>query len=100
MGVLQVPDEVLALIERQVAAGRADDGPEFLLAAVSRYVADLENEDEVTAAARAGLADVAAGRVIRIETEADGVAFWASVASRVSELVAAREQASEAVSAR
>lgn len=63
MGVVQLPDELKLLIDRQIAEGRAASEAAFLIEAVQRYAEALElDEDEIVAAADEGVADIEAGR--------------------------------------
>jgi Arc/MetJ-type ribon-helix-helix transcriptional regulator len=62
MGVVQLPDHIREIIDSQVSAGRVANEAEFLEDAVRRYASELESEDEVLAAAQAGIADIEAGR--------------------------------------
>ncbi|MFC7738708.1 hypothetical protein ACFQX4_23535 [Roseomonas sp. GCM10028921] len=63
MGVVQLPDELQRVIERQVAEGRASSPTAFLEEAVMRLVAETSaEEDEVQRAVQNGSADIEAGR--------------------------------------
>jgi predicted transcriptional regulator len=63
MGVVQLPDELQRVIERQVAEGRASSPTAFLEEAVMRLVDEtVAEEDEVQRAVQDGLADIEAGR--------------------------------------
>jgi predicted transcriptional regulator len=63
MGVVQLPDELKRLINRQVAEGRAASEADFLAEAVQRYAVALElDEAAIVAAAQEGIADIEAGR--------------------------------------
>ena len=63
MGVVQLPDELQRVIERQVAEGRASSPTAFLEEAVMRLVAETSaEEDEVQRAVKEGSADIEAGR--------------------------------------
>ncbi len=63
MGALHLPDELQRVIERQVAEGRATSAGAFLEEAVLRLIEDVcLEEEEIIAAAQAGIADVEAGR--------------------------------------
>ncbi len=63
MGVVQLPDELQRVIERQVAEGRASSPTAFLEEAVMRLVAETSaEEDEVQRAALDGVVDIEAGR--------------------------------------
>ena len=73
MGIVQLPDELERVIERQVAEGRADSPAAFLEEAVRRLVDDTRaEEDEVWQAAKAGVADIEAGRFTTVVTQEDG----------------------------
>ena len=63
MGVVQLPDDLKQVIDRQIAEGRASSEAEFLTQAVESYARTLEQqEDEILAAADEGTADIEAGR--------------------------------------
>ena len=63
MGVVQPPDELQRVIERQVAEGRASSPTAFLEEAVMRLVTETSAEDdEVQRAVQDGSADIEAGR--------------------------------------
>lgn len=62
MGVVQLPDGLQRVIERQVAEGRASSPTAFLEEAVMRLVAETSaEEDEVQRAVQDGSADIDAG---------------------------------------
>ena len=72
MGVVQLPDELQRVIERQVAEGRATSPTAFLEEAVMRLVDETRSEeDELDRAAEAGSADIAAGRYTMVATADD-----------------------------
>jgi Arc/MetJ-type ribon-helix-helix transcriptional regulator len=72
MGVVQLPDELLRVIERQVAEGRAASPTAFVEEAVRRLIDDTaDEEDEIIQAAEAGSADIEAGRATTIATLED-----------------------------
>jgi Arc/MetJ-type ribon-helix-helix transcriptional regulator len=63
MTIVQLPDELMQVIDRQVAEGRAASEADFLMAAVQRYAEALERDaDEIAAAAEEGIADIESGR--------------------------------------
>lgn len=63
MGVVQLPDELQRVIERQVAEGRASSPTAFLEEAVMRLVAETRAEDgDVQRVVQDGSADIEAGR--------------------------------------
>ena len=69
MSVIQLPDELQRVIERQVAEGRAANPAAFLEEAVRRLVDEtLSEENELLQAAEAGSADIAAGRYVTVTT--------------------------------
>ncbi len=72
MGVVQLPDELQRVIERQVAEGRAASPAAFLEEAVRRLVDETcAEEGAIQQAAEAGLADVEAGRFTTVATPED-----------------------------
>lgn len=91
MGVVQIrlPDEVQKVIERQVAEGRAADVTEFLSEAARRYAEDLDLEDDLAAEARAGIADIEAGRYRTIATPEDAEAWHQEKMARLRDRLAA-----------
>ncbi len=63
MGVVQLPDGLQRVIERQVAEGRASSPTAFLEEAVMRLVDETSaEEDEVQRTVQDGSADIDAGR--------------------------------------
>ena len=69
MGAVQLSDELQRKIERQVAEGQATSTAAFLEEAVLRLIDDARLEDEeIHAAAQAGIADMAAGRYTTVAT--------------------------------
>lgn len=63
MGVVQLPDGLQRVIERQVAEGRASSPTAFLEEAVMRLVDETSaEEDEVQRAVQDGSADIDTGR--------------------------------------
>lgn len=90
MGVVQVrlPDEVQAVIDRQVAEGRAADATEWLVEAARRYAEDLEREDELAVEAKAGIADIEAGRYRTITTPEDAEVWHQEKMARLRERLA------------
>ena len=63
MGVVQLPDGLQRVIERQVAEGRASSPTAFLEEAVMRLVDETSaEEDDVQLAVQDGSADIDAGR--------------------------------------
>lgn len=73
MGVVQLPDEIHRVVERQVAEGRASSTTAFLEEAVLRLVdACRLEEEELTTAVGAGLADLETQRYSTIATPEQG----------------------------
>lgn len=72
MGAIQLPDELQRMIDQQVAEGRATSTAAFLEEAVLRLIDAVRSEEEdVVAAAQAGIADIEAGRYLTISTPED-----------------------------
>ena len=72
MGVIQLPDELQRVIERQVAEGRAASPAAFLEEAVRRLVDETTGEeDELLQAVEGGSADIEAGRYVTVATPED-----------------------------
>jgi Arc/MetJ-type ribon-helix-helix transcriptional regulator len=73
MGLIQVrlPEEIQAIIDRQVAAGRIASADAYLVEAARRFAEDLAGEDEIVAEARAGIADAEAARFVTVATPED-----------------------------
>ncbi len=74
MGVVQPPDELQQVIERQVAQGRAANPAEFLQQAVMRLIDETHAEEgAVRQSAGAGSADIEASRCTAVViTQDDG----------------------------
>jgi len=84
MGVVDLPDELQRVIERQVADGRASSPQAFLEEAVRRLVDDTQAEErEIAAVAEAGRADIAAGRFTTLESEANPGRFEQRLMARL-----------------
>ena len=72
MGVVQLPDKIQRVIERQVAEGRAASPAAFLEEAVMRLVDEAYAEEEaIRRAVEAGLADIEAGCYTTVATPED-----------------------------
>lgn len=84
MGAVQLPDELQRVIERQVAEGRAASTAAFLAEAVHRLLDDARLEaHDVRAAAQAGIADIAAGRLTTVAGPDDGRRLRARMMARL-----------------
>jgi len=89
MGAVQIPDELVRVIERQVAEGRATNVTTFVQEAVSRLLEDAHAEqDDIERAALAGLADAEAGRTTTIATAADEQALHERLMTRLRKRMA------------
>jgi predicted transcriptional regulator len=87
MGVVQLPDDLKKVIDRQVAAGRVPSEAAFLSEAVRQYAATLEADDEIAAAVDEGIADIEAGRFELIATPEDMARLRAELrASRLKQV--------------
>lgn len=90
MGVVQLPDELQRVIERQVAEGRAANLAAFLEEAVRRLVDETRAEEEaVRQAVEAGLADIEAGRTTTVATHEDGQHLQERLMARLQARLAA-----------
>lgn len=86
MGVvnqIRLPDEIQEVVDRKIAEGRLADSTDFLLQAARRYAEDLMAEDEVVAAAKAGIADIEAGRYTMVSSREELNAMQERVLARV-----------------
>ena len=84
MGVIQLPDELQRLIERQVADGKATDPTAFLEEAVRRLLDDTgAEEDELLQIAEAGAADIEAGRCRTVVTSDDEHRLYTDLMDRL-----------------
>lgn len=71
MGYVQIPDDLKAMVERQVADGRAASEADFIAEAVRLYLGYLGDDRLVAAMAEQADADMAAGRHVTIATADD-----------------------------
>ncbi len=72
MGVVQLPDDLKQVIDRQIAEGRVASEAEFLAKAIQWYAEALDlDEDETLAAANEGIADIESGRFELISSPED-----------------------------
>lgn len=94
MGVVQLPDDLKRVIDRQISEGRVSSEASFLEEAVRRYAVELELEDEledeIVAAARAGIADIEAGHYTTISTPEDAEALHERTMARLRAKLAER----------
>lgn len=91
MGIIQVrlPEEIQAIIDRQVASGRVESADAYLVEAARRFAEDLAVEDEIVAEAKTGIADAEAGRYVTIATPDDAEAFHQRAMARLRDRLAA-----------
>lgn len=88
MPTVQISNDVKDILERLVADGMVGSGTEFVEQAVRLCAADLDyDEDELIAAAEAGLADMRAGNYTTIDGPESRTAFWAQIKREASESV-------------
>lgn len=73
MGMIQVrmPEELQAIVAREIAEGRVADEAAFFIEAAPRFADDLALEDEIVAEAEAGIADIEAGRFVLVSSAED-----------------------------
>ena len=84
MAVVQLPDELQRLIERQMAEGRAASPTAFLEAAVMHLIDEtIAEEAELHRAVAAGSADIEAGRYLTVATPEDGQRSQDSMMARL-----------------
>jgi predicted transcriptional regulator len=93
-GVVQLPDDLKRVIDRQSAEGRAASEAEFLSAAVHRYAQALElDEDDIATAADEGIADMAAGRFELISSREDMRRLHTELVAELDQLAEQRPSA-------
>jgi predicted transcriptional regulator len=86
MGAVQLPDALQRAIDRQVQQGRASSTLAFVEEAVSRLIDDAQaEEDDISAAVQAGLADAEAGRYTTITSPEDGQRLHARLMAQMLE---------------
>ncbi|HKM64759.1 MAG TPA: hypothetical protein VJY39_19955 [Acidisphaera sp.] len=91
MSVVQLPDDLKQVIDRQIAAGRTANEAEFLAAAIQRYAEALEcDEADLIAAADEGIADIEAGRCETIAGPDDVQRLRAELRDRLDQLATQR----------
>ena len=88
---LRLPDEIQAVIDRHVAAGRVESADAYLLEAARRFAADIEVEDEIVSEAYAGIADAEDGRYVTIASTEGAEAWHERMMARVRDRMAADE---------
>ena len=92
MGVVQLPDELQRVIERQVAEGRAASPAAFLEEAVMRLVDETcAEEGAVQQVVKAGLADIEAGHFTTVATPEGRQLLQKRLMGRLQARVAADE---------
>ena len=83
MGVVRIPDQLSQVIAWQVTEGRAESDAAYLEEAVRRYAEHLDAEDDIVAAAEAGIRDVEAGRYVSIASPDDAKTLHDRTMSRL-----------------
>lgn len=89
---VRLPDEIQAIIDRQIAAGRVESADAYLVEAARRFAADIEAEDEIVAEANAGIASADAGFSVTIAAPAAAEAWHEQMMARVRDRLAADER--------
>ena len=89
---VRLPDEIQAIIDRQIAAGRVKSADAYLVEAARRFAADIEAEDEIVAEANVGTADAEAGISVTITTPGAAEAWHEQMMARVRDRLAADER--------
>jgi len=74
MGYVQIPDDLKAMVDQQVADGHAASEADFIAEAVRLYLGYLEGDRLIAAMADRADADMAAGRYVTIVTPEDSEA--------------------------
>ena len=94
MSIVQIrlPDEIQAIIDRQIAAGRVESADAYLVEAARRFAADIEAEDEIASEANAGIADAEAGFSVTIATADAAEAWHEQMMARLRDRLAADER--------
>jgi len=87
-----LPDEIQAIIDRQIAAGRVESADAYLVEAARRFAADIEAEDEIVAEALAGIADAEAGHYVTITTPDTAETWREQMMERLRNRLAADER--------
>jgi Arc/MetJ-type ribon-helix-helix transcriptional regulator len=84
MPIVQISDDLKDIIDRLVADGVVGSGTEFVEQAVRLYATDIVyDDDELIAAAEAGLADMRAGDYTTIDGPESRTAFWDRIGREV-----------------
>jgi len=83
MGVVHLPDHLRQVIERHVAEGRVESEAAYLEQAICCYAADLEADDEIAAAAEAGIIDADAGRYVTVASPQEAEALHRNAITRL-----------------
>lgn len=85
MGVVQIQlsDDLMRIIDRQIAEGRALSEADFLLQAAQLYADHLDAENEIAAMVERADADVAAGRYATVATPEDSQALHEAAMARL-----------------
>jgi len=80
---VSLPDELQAIIDREIAIGRVESASAYLVEAARRFAADIEVEDEIVAEAQAGIADAEAARAVTIAMSDEAEAWHERMMARL-----------------
>ncbi len=83
MGVVQIPDQLKQVIDRQIASGRAASEADYVTEALRAYADHIDAEDEIAAMSPRADADMASGRFVTIASTADGEALHERTMARL-----------------
>nr|WP_294527750.1 hypothetical protein [uncultured Rhodopila sp.] len=88
---MQLPDELTALIDRQVADGLVASESAFLVEAARRFAEDLAAEVEIAEMVERADADLAAGRYVTVSTPEESQALHEAAMDRLRARLASDE---------
>jgi predicted transcriptional regulator len=86
---VRVPDDIHAIIDREVSNGSVASADAWLIEAARRFAADLELEHDLVSEAAAGIADAEAGRYVTVATPAAAETWHDRLMARVADPPAA-----------
>jgi Arc/MetJ-type ribon-helix-helix transcriptional regulator len=91
MGVVELPDAVQSVIDREVEEGRAASAAAFVEEAILRLIdSAISEEAEVAALASAGSADIQAGEYQTVATQEDEEDLRARLMSKLQSNLGSR----------
>ena len=88
MAVLQLPDHLKQIVDRQVAAGRAASEADYVADALLAYSEHLDVRDDIARMVRRADADLAAGRFVTVSAPADSDELHEAIMARLRERMA------------